>query len=134
MSTAEPAAIRDNLALVRADIEEVARRAGRPGEVALVAVTKTVPLEGIRAAYEAGQRLFGENRVQEALHKMGALAALQHARWRLIGHLQSNKAKSAALAFSVIESVDGFPLAAKLDSFAGRAQRRLPILVEVNVA
>jgi uncharacterized pyridoxal phosphate-containing UPF0001 family protein len=80
---------------IRARIADAAARAGRtPSDVRLIAVSKTFPLDAVRAAYEAGQRDFGENRVQELLQKMDATADLD-LRWHLIGHLQSNKARRA---------------------------------------
>src|SRR5258708_17829590 len=96
--------IADNLALVRDQIESAARRAGRnPGEIELMAVTKTVPVERVRDAYNAGIRLFGENRVQEFDRKVAVLRDLTDARWHMIGHLQSNKATSAAELFNAVE-------------------------------
>ena len=128
--------IAERLQSLQRRIARSAERSGRsPGAVTLVAVTKTVPVERIRAAYRAGQGVFGENRVQEALAKMAKVAAeMPEARWHLIGHLQSNKANSAAEAFSLIESVDSVRLACLLDGLASRLGRRLPVLFEVNVA
>ncbi len=113
-------------------------RAGRgPGEVTLVAVTKTFPVEVVLEGYAAGLRDFGENRVQEAEAKIGAASArTPEARWHLIGHLQSNKVKAAVGCFDVIHSVDSFHLAAEIgrryQDLRGHA-RRMPVLVEVNV-
>jgi pyridoxal phosphate enzyme (YggS family) len=116
-------------------IESAAERAGRAGAVQLVAVSKTVPVDSIAQAYTAGQRVFGENRVQEGMDKISALReTAPDLRWHLIGHLQTNKAKAAAESFDVIESVDSFRLAERLDERAGLAGRRLPVLFEVNVA
>jgi len=127
-------AIADNLARVRQLIAEAARRAGRrPEDVALMAVTKTFPPEIIREAYNAGQRLFGENRVQEFAEKAPSLADLPEIEFHLIGHLQSNKAAKAAQIFSGIDSVDSLHLAEKLNASAGKAGPRLPVLVEINV-
>ena len=118
-----------NLARIRAAIGEAAQRAGRdPQGVTLVAVTKTVPLAGIRAAITAGQALFGENRVQEGLPKLEALRDTD-ARFHFIGQLQTNKVKRA-VAFAMIESVDSVRLAQAIDR---RAARPLPVLLEVNV-
>jgi pyridoxal phosphate enzyme (YggS family) len=123
------------LASVRAAIDRAAERAGRSGDVQLVAVTKTVPAERILEAYSAGQRLFGENKVQEAVSKVTALSeAMPQASWHLIGHLQTNKANQALTTFSLIESVDSLRLAQRLDERAGRLSRRQPVLLEVNVA
>lgn len=128
------ARVEDGLARVLEEIAEASERVNRPGEVALVAVTKTVPPTVIQQAYEAGQRLFGENRVQEAAEKIEALSALGGVDWHLIGHLQRNKAKQAARWFSTVESVDSASLARKLDGHAGEVGRRLPVLLEVNVS
>jgi pyridoxal phosphate enzyme (YggS family) len=96
-----------------------------------VAVTKTVPVERLRAAAAAGIGLFGENRVQEAAEK---IAALPDASWHLVGHLQSNKARRAVELFSAVESVDSVELARRLDGMADlRAGGRLPIYLQVNV-
>lgn len=119
-----------NLDVVRARIAAAAQRAGRDaGAVELVAVSKAVPLEGLRAALAAGQSCFGENRVQEALPKIAALRSAG-ARFHLIGHLQTNKARHAG-AFDMIESVDSLRLAAALER---RLVHRASVLLEVNVA
>lgn len=94
---------------------EAARRVGRdPDEVQLVAVTKTVPIPRIREAIDAGVMLLGENRVQEASDKMALLSSLP-VTWHLIGHVQTNKSRSAAELFEVIHSLDSVKLAAALD-------------------
>jgi PLP dependent protein len=113
-------------------IEEACARAGRePGGVTLVAVSKTVPAERVRAAVEAGITLFGENRVQEALAKV---AEVPGARWHLVGPLQSNKARRALEAFELIETVDSAALARRLDRIAGELGREnVPVLLQVNV-
>src|SRR5512142_2584574 len=98
--------ISDRLAAVRGRIDASARSAGRdPSSVRLVAVSKTFPIDAVREAFQAGQREFGENRVQEALQKISTSADLP-IRWHLIGHLQTNKARKAGPAFAVIQSVD----------------------------
>jgi pyridoxal phosphate enzyme (YggS family) len=113
-------------------IEEACARAGRePGGVTLVAVSKTVSAERVRAAVGAGITLFGENRVQEALAKV---AEVPGARWHLVGPLQSNKARRALEAFELIETVDSVALAQRLDRIAGELGReRVPVLLQVNV-
>ena len=122
-----------NLESIREQIRETAERAGRdPASVRLVAVSKTFPPEAVRRAAEAGQRCFGENRVQEAQEKIPALAD-RGLEWRLIGHLQSNKARRAVELFDVIETVDSPKLASTLDRIAGEMGKRMPILFEVNV-
>jgi len=126
--------IADNLARVRQRIAEAARRAGRrPDDVALMAVTKTFPPEIIREAYAAGQRLFGENRVQEFAEKASSLADLPGIDFHLIGHLQSNKAGKAAQIFAGIDSVDSLHLAEKLNTAAEKIGKRLPVLIEIKV-
>src|SRR5438445_7090202 len=114
--------IAENVARVRDRIAATARRAGRnPMEIALMAVTKTHPPELIREAHAAGLRLFGENRVQEFAGKVGVVADLAGAEWHMIGHLQTNKAGTAAELFCAVDSVDSVKLAEKLDAGA-RAQ------------
>lgn len=124
----------ENIARVREHIASAARRAGRdPGEIELMAVTKTISPDKIRDVYDAGIRLFGENRVQEFEGKISALESLPGARFHMIGHLQSNKATRAAEIFGEIESVDSIRLARRLDSAAEQLGKRLPILIEINI-
>jgi PLP dependent protein len=126
--------IRENIASVREHIEIASRRAGRPaGDIALMAVTKTHGAERIREAYEAGLRVFGENRVQEFAAKAQALADLNGAEWHMIGHLQSNKGAKAAELFCAVDSVDSVKLAEKLNAAASGLGKKLAVLVEVNV-
>ena len=126
--------IAENLELVRQRMAEAARRANRrPEDVALMAVTKTFPPQIIREAYIAGQRLFGENRVQEFAEKAPLLQDLPEIEFHLIGHLQSNKAGKAAQIFAGIDSVDSLHLAEKLNAAAMKAGKRLPVLIEINV-
>lgn len=128
------AQIPDRLEAVRARIREATARAGRPeGAVRLVAVSKTKPPEAIRKAYEAGQRDFGENYVQEMVDKASALADLPDLRLHFIGALQRNKAKLAASVASLVHTVDREELALELDKRAAALGRRLDVLVEVNV-
>ena len=98
-----------------------------------MAVTKTFPPEIIREAYNAGHRLFGENRVQEFAEKAPLLADLRGIEFHLIGHLQSNKAAKAAQIFSGIDSVDSLHLAEKLNAAAAKTGKRLQVLIEINV-
>ena len=130
-------AIADNLSDVRRRIAEAARRSGRsPDEVTLVAVSKTFGADAVREAWAAGERNFGENKVQEGLQKIADTADIP-ARWHLIGHLQSNKAKKAALAFACIQSVDSVDLLQRLDDAAGArpsASEPLEVLVQVDFA
>jgi hypothetical protein len=125
--------IMENVAQVRERIAAASRRSGRgPDEVKLVAISKTFPPECIRAAYEAGLRDFGENRVQEAAAKRPALADLSIT-WHLVGHLQTNKAKAARELFHWVHSVDSIRLARKLDQAPPSGGGRLPLLLEVNL-
>jgi pyridoxal phosphate enzyme (YggS family) len=116
------AQIADNLAAIRGRIE---RSGGDPDAITIVAVTKGQPVEVCRAAVAAGLAVLGENRVQEALSKMDAVAG---AAWHLIGHLQTNKARHAG-RFAMIQSVDSVRLAETL-----AAQGAPPVLLEVNIA
>lgn len=125
--------IADNLSQIRERIAKAAVRAGRtPEEITLMAVSKTFPAERIEEAYAAGQRIFGENRVQEFEDKSPALRKLEGAQFHLIGHLQSNKAAKAAELFGCIDTVDSVRLAKRLNDAAGRLQRKLPVLIEIN--
>lgn len=121
------------LASILSRMEVACRRAGRKAtEVTLVAVSKTIPAVRVREILEAGQTLFGENRVQEALSKMEEVGP--PARWHLVGHLQRNKARHAVGAFDLIHSVDGLELAREIDRRAEARGMVQPVLVEVNVA
>ena len=118
---------------VRRRIAEAAVRARRDtDEVELVAVTKTVPVSGIRKALDAGVTLLGESRVQEAKEKVTLLGSLS-AKWHLIGHLQTNKSKLAVELFDLIHSLDSLKLAASLDRHGAEAGKQVRVLVEVNL-
>ena len=124
----------DNMARVQDRIAAAALRSGRkPEGVTLMAVSKTFPPEQIRAAYYAGLRVFGENRVQEFAEKIAALRDLRDAEWHMIGHLQTNKAAQAAELFSHIDSVDSVRLARKLNSAASNLGKTLSVLIEINI-
>ena len=126
-------ALRARLADVRSRIERAAGRAGRdPSSIRLVAVSKTFSAEYIRALADAGHVDFGENKVQEALHKMDQLPD-RAVRWHLVGHLQSNKVKKAA-RFDVVHSIDSASLVEKLDEAVRGAGRRLDMLIQVDLA
>jgi hypothetical protein len=128
------AEIAENLRAVRSRIGEAARRAGRdPGEVTLIAVSKTFGAGHVRSAWTAGQRDFGENKVQEALQKIGETADIA-VRWHLIGHLQSNKAKKAVTPFACIHSVDSVDLLKRIDESAAAAGAAPEVLVQVDLA
>jgi hypothetical protein len=125
--------VKENIALVRERLAGACRRCGRrPEDVRLVAITKTVSPERIREAFEAGLRDFGENRVQEAKAKRPALSDLT-ATWHMVGHLQTNKARTARELFHWVHSVDSFRLAQKIDQAALCSGGRLPVLLEVNL-
>ncbi len=123
--------LRERLAEVRERIARAAARAGRrPEEITLVAVTKVFPASVIREAYELGLRDFGENYVQEFERKRPELGDLPGARFHLIGHLQSNKARRAAELFDVIQTLDTPKLARRLNDTA----RPLPVMIEVKLS
>ena len=130
----DPVAIRSRLAEVRERIARAASRARRdPASIRLIAVSKTFDVDHIRAAADAGQLDFGENKVQEALQKMAGTADLL-IRWHLVGHLQSNKARKAGAHFDAIHSVDDAALVSALDAAALGAGRRPELLVQVDLA
>jgi pyridoxal phosphate enzyme (YggS family) len=131
----DPQAVAAAVEGVRKRIERAAERAGRRAEeIRLVAVTKTFGAEAVRAAYDAGVRDFGENRVQEWAGKHAAVGALPGAVWHMIGHLQRNKARKAMELFHRIDSLDSLELARRLDELAREAARVLPVLLEVRLA
>ena len=119
---------------VRKRIEDAAQRCHRStAEITLVAVSKTHPVAAIQTAINAGLSEFGENRVQEAEQKI-PLVGRESARWHLIGHLQSNKARRAVELFDVIHSLDSVALAHRLDRICQEANREsLPVLIQVDL-
>jgi hypothetical protein len=126
--------IAENIAQIRERIRNAAHRTGRdPETVTLMAVSKTFPAEAIRDAYEAGIRVFGENRVQEFASKAEDLRGLTDAYWHMIGHLQTNKAAKAVELFHAIDSVDSLKLAEKLNDAARNHAKKLAALIEINV-
>jgi PLP dependent protein len=119
---------------VRSIIAEAALRVGRaPEEITLVAVSKTMPVELVQMAYNLGVTDFGENRVQEALPKIAAFRP-QGLRWHMIGHLQSNKAGKVVSSFDCVHSVDSLHLAQALSRHASEQEKRLPVLLQINVS
>lgn len=125
--------IRENLIQTCKNIEEACGRAGRSaGEVRLIAVSKTKPVEMLMEAYEAGVRDFGENKVQELIDKYEALP--KDIRWHMIGHLQRNKVKYLVGKVHLIHSVDSLRLAQEIQKEAQKKQVDVNILIEVNVA
>lgn len=128
-----PPGLPERLKGIKTRIGAAARRAGRaPEEVGLIAVTKTHPAQSIEPLFELGQSAFGENRVQEALEKMEALAG--RGEWHLIGHLQRNKAALAAGRFALIHSVDSVRLIEELEKQAAKRNVVQSILLEINIA
>ena len=125
--------IAQNIADIETRITTACQCAGRlRSEVTLIAVSKTVEPERIRAALAAGIKALGENRVQEALSKMPELAEAE-VQWHLIGHLQSNKARKAVESFAAIHTVDTFKLAERLAAASGELGKQLPVFIEVNL-
>lgn len=130
----DPSSIQTRLDRVRERIARAASRGGRdPALIRLVAVSKTFDADCVRAAAAAGQRDFGENKVQEALPKMDRTSDL-NLTWHLVGHLQSNKARRAASHFDVIHSIDEPSLILKLDDAAAAAGRTVRLLIQVDLA
>ena len=132
MSLSLASEIETNLRRLEQRIARACSRVGRsPQDITLVAVTKTVAPSAIAAAFEAGLRHFGENRVQEAMPKVEALSRLEpRPTWHMVGHLQSNKANVALHIFDMIQSIDSVKLARILSQ---HAESTMPILLEVNV-
>jgi len=113
-------------------INEAARRSNRdPGDIKLIAVTKTVGIEAVRQAFSLGINDFGENRVQDAAAKV---AGLPEVRWHFIGHLQTNKVKNVVPAYSLIHSLDRLSLAEALQGYAEKLDREVEVLIQVNVS
>ncbi len=128
-------AIAAKLSAVKARIEEASKRAGRERAPALVAVSKGHPAGAIREAFAAGQRVFGENYVQELVAKAAELRDLEGIEWHFIGHLQRNKVKDLVPVCHVVHAVDRAELATEIDRRgASAAAERFELLIEVNVA
>src|SRR5438046_7001677 len=122
-----------NLKRVLMQISDSARKAGRsPDEIELVAISKTHDAEKVHEAYEAGQTLFGESRVQEARAKIPLLPS--SLRWHFVGHLQKNKIRHALPLFELFHSVDSLALAQEMNRIAGEEGLHPRVLLEVNVA
>jgi pyridoxal phosphate enzyme (YggS family) len=127
--------IAENLAHLHEQITEACRRSNRQeSDIALMAVSKVHPVEAILEAYAAGQRLFGENRVQEFQEKSPHLKELTGAEFHLIGPLQSNKTAKAAELFDAIDAVDSLKIAQRLNATAAALGKKLPILIEVKLS
>ncbi|MFV9675903.1 MAG: YggS family pyridoxal phosphate-dependent enzyme [Anaerolineales bacterium] len=124
-----------NLRLLKARISEAAIKSGREADaVELVAICKGQPASSVRAAYQAGQRDFGENRVAEAREKQDELTDLSEIRWHMVGHIQSRKAKDVAPHFFMVHSIDRVKIAQRLDRFTAESGRILPVLIECNTS
>ena len=124
--------VRANIEQVRERIARAAERSGRRrDDVLLIGVSKTMPVDRIRAAIEAGIPALGENRVQEAKAKVPELG--RAVPWHLIGHLQTNKVKDALALFDVIHSIDRFPLAEEVERRGASANRVVDAMIEVNL-
>ncbi len=134
-STTQQQHLRERLEDVRKRIVNAAERSGRsPSDITLIAITKTHPIETVRAAHALGIRHFGENRVQEAEGKITQLGDPE-VKWHLVGHLQSNKARRAVALFKVIHSVDSVDIARKLDRHCAEENKsELPVLIQIDLA
>ena len=125
--------IQENLATVRERVAATVKKAGRdPQSVKLIAVSKTFPAEAVQSAYDVGQRLFGENKVQDLALKNVALA--KDIEWHMIGHLQSNKAKLAVENADYIHAVDSVKLLKRIDRLAGELERSPKVFLEINIS
>jgi PLP dependent protein len=129
--------IAENILQVQHNIAAACARANRnPADVTLIAVSKTHPAEAVLEAVSAGVQHFGENRVEEAENKIPAVNGQTHLplTWHMIGHIQSRKAKEVVPLFNLVHSVDTVKLAAKLSGVAFEADKKLDVLLEVNVS
>lgn len=125
--------IAENIRILRERIAETCVKLSRdPAEVAIVAVTKTVPPQRIQEAIDAGIEILGENRVQEALSKIGTVKG--KITWHMVGHLQRNKVKKALEIFDLIQSVDSYELACEIDRHSRQCNRRTDVLIEINTS
>ncbi len=124
--------IETNIQNIRESVRRCCLRSGRDvSTIKLIAVSKTHTVESIREAYQAGQRCFGESRVQEALQKILVLPS--DIEWHFIGPLQSNKVKSVIQSFALIHSVDSLDLARTIDRRAGQIRKKQDIMLEINI-
>lgn len=125
--------LRENCKVVRDRVAQAAVEAGRtPEDVSVIAVTKTRSPEEIDAVINGGFGDVGENRIQETKQKRGRVSG--NARWHLVGHLQTNKAKQAVSLFDVVQSVDSLRVATALNTHAGNTGRELDVLVQINTS
>lgn len=127
--------IKENLQEIKARIRRAAERTGRdPSEIEIVAVTKLMPLETIKAGIEAGIRDFGENYPEQAAEKIKALSEDKGVTWHMIGHIQSRKTDTVCSYFDWVHSVDRMKIARYLDRYSRQADRIIPVLIEVNLS
>lgn len=120
---------------VHSRVAAAARAAGRdPAQIRLLAVTKGFPAGVVRPVYALGQRAFGENYVREATDKIGALADLPGIEWHLVGPLQGNKARAAAMSFAWVETIDRLPIADRLSAARAAGLPPLQVCVQVNIS
>ncbi|MBI4620746.1 MAG: YggS family pyridoxal phosphate-dependent enzyme [Desulfobacterales bacterium] len=125
--------IADNILSVKERIEKAALKAGRdPGEVKLVAVSKTVGVKEIKDAISAGVTILGESYIQEAKEKIEEIG--HQVQWHMIGHLQTNKVKQAINLFDMIHSVDRIGLAEEIDKRTKQSGKRVSVLIQVNIS
>ena len=125
--------LQENLQQVEANICKACENAGRKrSDVTLIAVSKTKPIEMLQTVYDLGPRDFGENKVQEMCEKMEVLP--KDIRWHMIGHLQRNKVKQVLPYVDMIQSLDSLPLAKEIEKQAGKLEKTIPVLVEVNIS
>ena len=124
--------IAENIKLIREKIASSCEQSKRTNNITLVAVSKTKPIESLMEAYNCGQRIFGENKVQELCQKYETMP--KDIQWHMIGHLQRNKVKYIVPFISMIHSVDSVRLAEEISKEASKMQRKIPILIEVNMA
>lgn len=128
-------AVKDNIVAVRHRLEQALVSAGRPADsAAVLAVSKTRPAAMLRAAFDVGQRLFGENYLQEALEKQQALADLEEIEWHYIGALQSNKTRDVAEHFSWVHTVDREKIARRLSEARPTSMDALNVCLQVNIS
>jgi pyridoxal phosphate enzyme (YggS family) len=126
--------IDNNLQSVKLKMASAAEKAGRSvDEIKLVAVTKLLPVELVKAGINAGLKFFGENYPEQAAEKIRALKSEQNIEWHMIGHIQSRKASTVCEYFDMVHSVDRLKIARYLDRYAGEIKKKLPILIEVNL-
>ncbi|WP_018983267.1 YggS family pyridoxal phosphate-dependent enzyme [Salinimonas chungwhensis] len=126
--------IAERLKVARERIDQATARAHRPSKsVQLLAVSKTKPVSDIRQAYEAGQRLFGENYVQEGVEKVQALASLSDIQWHMIGPIQSNKTRLVAEHFDWVQSVDRIKIARRLNDQRPDEKGQLNVCIQMNL-